>query len=321
MGLKFFPVSNQSPFVTGMRIRVVVGGNTKTTRFVEGRVGSITNCNIALLVDRISGTGTMLNARFAVAGEIGAQGPAGAAGITGATGPSGAQGIQGPQGIQGIPGTNGFNGAQEVKLSKIHDALKLAVGGSVYFPWAFSDKRPLRTTQGYLVKMPASVVALLTGLTVAQKPPAKGKSRKCTKGTGGRQQDPAVRKAIERHAMDWALEYFKKEGYEVDDVGSTESYDIYALNDADEELHIEVKGSSSSSIAVELTDGEVNHWSDEYERVLVVVDEISWTKTANVIETSGGRQRVWRHWELEPTDSSLIPIRYRYFVPDGGENF
>jgi len=111
MGLKFFPVSNQSPFVTGMRIRVVVGGNTKTTRFVEGRVGSITNCNIALLVDRISGTGTMLNARFAVAGEIGAQGPAGAAGITGATGPSGAQGIQGPQGIQGIPGTNGFNGA------------------------------------------------------------------------------------------------------------------------------------------------------------------------------------------------------------------
>jgi hypothetical protein len=84
----------------------------------------------------------MLNARFAVAGEIGAQGPAGAAGITGATGPSGAQGIQGPQGIQGIPGTNGFNGAQEVKLSKIHDALKLAVGGSVYFPWAFSDKRP-----------------------------------------------------------------------------------------------------------------------------------------------------------------------------------
>jgi hypothetical protein len=111
MGLKFFRVSNQSPFVTGMRIRVVVGGNTKTTRFVEGRVGSITNCNIALLVDRISGTGTMLNARFAVAGEIGAQGPAGAAGITGATGPSGAQGIQGPQGIQGIPGTNGFNGA------------------------------------------------------------------------------------------------------------------------------------------------------------------------------------------------------------------
>lgn len=210
---------------------------------------------------------------------------------------------------------------QEAKLRRIHDALKLAVGGAIYFPWAFSDKRPLRTTQGYLVKMPASVVASLTGLAVAQKPPAKKSPRKGTKGTGGRQLDPAVRKAIERHAMDWALEYFKNKGYEVDDVGSTESYDIYALNEAGEELHIEVKGSSSSSIAVELTDGEVNHWSDEYERVLVVVDEISWTKTANVIETSGGRQRVWRDWEIEPTDSSLIPIRYRYFVPDGGTNF
>jgi hypothetical protein len=65
-----------------------------------------------------------------------------------------------------------------------------------------------------------------------------------------------------------------------------------------------VKGSSSSSIAVELTDGEVNHWSDEYERVLVVVDEISWTKTANVIETSGGRQRVWRRELLVVYDTS-----------------
>ena len=210
---------------------------------------------------------------------------------------------------------------QETKLRKIHDALKLSVGGAVYFPWAFSDKRPLRTTQGYLVKMPASVVDLVTGLAVAQKPPANKKSRKGTKGSGGRQQDPAVSKAIERHAMEWALEHFRKTGYEVDDVGSTESYDIYALNDADEELHIEVKGSSSSSVAVELTDGEVNHWSDEYERVLVVVDEISWTKDADGIKTTGGRSRVWRDWELEPTDSSLIPIRYRYFVPDGGDIF
>ena len=210
---------------------------------------------------------------------------------------------------------------KEHALKQIHDELKLAIGGSIYFPWAFSDLRPLRTTQGYLVKMPASVVALLTGLAVATKPPAKKKFRKGTKGTVGRQQDPAVRKAIERHAMDWALKYFKNEGYEVEDVGNTESYDIYALKDSDKELHIEVKGSSSSSVAVELTDGEVNHWSDEYERVLVVVDEISWTKNADGIKTSRGRPRVWRDWAIEPTESSLIPIRYRYFVPDGGESF
>ena len=211
--------------------------------------------------------------------------------------------------------------AQELALRAIHNDLKSAVVGPLYFPWALSELRPIRTTQGYLVKMPSSVVALFTGLASAQKPPVQKRARKGTKGSGGRQQDPAVRRAIERHAVDWTLHYFESEGYEVDDVGNTESYDVYALNDVGDELHIEVKGSSSSSIAVELTDGEVNHWSEEYERVLVVVDEISWTKSSEGINTAGGRPRVWRNWELETTDSSLIPIRFRYFVPDGGASF
>ena len=104
VGLKYFPVNNQSPFVTGMRIRVVIGGTVQGTKYVEGRVGRISNCNIALLVDRLSGSGTLVNARFTVAGEIGAQGP------TGLTGPIGPAGPQGIQGVQGVPGTNGLNG-------------------------------------------------------------------------------------------------------------------------------------------------------------------------------------------------------------------
>jgi len=106
-GLKYFPVSNQSPFVTGMRIRAVVGRTFKTTKYVEGRVGSISNCNVALFVDRVFGSGTLVNARFVTAGEIGAQGSVGNTGATGAIGPAGPQGIQG---VQGVPGTNGFNG-------------------------------------------------------------------------------------------------------------------------------------------------------------------------------------------------------------------
>jgi hypothetical protein len=41
----------------------------------------------------------------------------------------------------------------------LHD-LSEAHRGSLYFPFAFSDKRPIRTAQGYLVKFPA--VLLLT---------------------------------------------------------------------------------------------------------------------------------------------------------------
>ena len=107
LGLKYFPVDNQSPFVTGMRVRAVIGSTLQTTKYVEGRIGSISNCNIAIQVDRLSGTGTLLSAKFITAGEIGATGGTGPSGSTGAVGPTGPQGIQG---VQGEPGTNGFNG-------------------------------------------------------------------------------------------------------------------------------------------------------------------------------------------------------------------
>ena len=113
LGLKYFPVDNQSPFVTGMRLRAVTGGTLATTKYVEGRIGSISNCNIAISIDRVSGNGSILNAKFIIAGLVGAQGPAGA---TGSTGPAGAPGLAGTPGapgtpgIQGVPGTNGFNG-------------------------------------------------------------------------------------------------------------------------------------------------------------------------------------------------------------------
>lgn len=107
LGLKYFPVDNQTPFATGMRIRAVTGTTLQATKFVEGRVGSISNCYVALQVDRIFGTGTLVNARLVTAGEIGAIGPQGPTGNTGATGPTGSTGAQG---IQGVPGTNGLNG-------------------------------------------------------------------------------------------------------------------------------------------------------------------------------------------------------------------
>jgi hypothetical protein len=116
LGLKYFPVDNQSPFVTGMRLRAVTGDTLATTKYVEGRIGSISNCNIAISIDRVSGNGSILNAKFVIAGLIGAQGPTGA---TGSTGPAGAPGLAGTPGApgapgtpgtQGVPGTNGFNG-------------------------------------------------------------------------------------------------------------------------------------------------------------------------------------------------------------------
>lgn len=132
------------------------------------------------------------------------------------------------------------------------------------------------------------------------------------RGIGSRQQDPEVRKAVERHAVDWTLTHLQGLGYDVLDVGELGPFDVLAIRDVDE-LHVEVKGSSTDAVAVELTDGEVKHSEEGCVRVLVVVDGISWSRSNGKVRTSGGTPRIW--WEWEADDDALVPTRYRYTLP------
>jgi hypothetical protein len=45
----------------------------------------------------------------------------------------------------------------EPKLRAIRDELEQLHLGALYFPFAFSDKRPVRAAQGYLVKFPSEI--------------------------------------------------------------------------------------------------------------------------------------------------------------------
>lgn len=206
----------------------------------------------------------------------------------------------------------------ESELRALRDQLVASTSGATYFPYAFSDKRPMRTSQGYLLKFPATIIDLVPALAEARTSVARPKpgDRSPRRGTGGqrRQPDPQVRRAIEQHAVKWAMAHFTAHGYEVDDVGSTESFDVFAFGTGMDELHIEVKGSAVEAMTIELTDGEVKHWGEDYERVLVVVDQIAWSRAPNGdVQTSGGRGRVWRTWQLD--DVALVPTRYRYPLP------
>jgi len=123
-GAQIIQLTNTTPLVTGMRVRIVTGSSTFTVKYIEGQVGVITGCLVALDVDHTHGTGTMRTGRLVVAGEPGengapgapgAAGSAGAAGSTGATGaqgPTGAQGATGPQGPTGATGPQGATGSQ-----------------------------------------------------------------------------------------------------------------------------------------------------------------------------------------------------------------
>jgi hypothetical protein len=128
-------------------------------------------------------------------------------------------------------------------------------------------------------------------------------------------QDPVVRKAVERHAVDWTLAHFRALGYDVEDVGDFLSYDVRATG-LDIELHIEVKGSTTECVAVELTSGEVDHAEAHADTVLVVVDQIAVDASESGPQsTSGGRKRIWHNWT--PEDDHLSATRFRYTLPIG----
>lgn len=138
--------------------------------------------------------------------------------------------------------------------------------------------------------------------------PSSPQSRK----HAGRLDDAILRAAIEKHAVDRAMAHYRKQGYDVTDVGSIESYDICAITGIDE-LHVEVKGSTGRADVVELTTNEVSH-ARRLTTDLVVVDEIRWERLPDgTIRTSGGRFRHWASWQ--PADADMKPTRHQYRLP------
>ena len=208
----------------------------------------------------------------------------------------------------------------ETRLRQIRDDLQADVDGPIYFPWAFSDKRPMRTTQGYLVKLPSVVVRELglveDKISQRRRNGRKPSARSRSKGTGGRQQNQDLKRATEQYAVRLATSHFEELGYEVHDVGATRSYDLHAVDSEGNEVHVEVKGSTTHAVAIELTEGEVQHWDDSYERALFVVDEIEYSGIGPHYEMSGGRSRIWRDWHIDHSDGRLMPTRYRYTLID-----
>lgn len=209
----------------------------------------------------------------------------------------------------------------EAVVRRVRDKLAADYDSPLYFPFAISDRRPLRAAQGYLVKFPRDLLAAIPELqpllALAEAPTNSslaGKEIRPTSNRGvGRLADAAVREAIERHAVDTVMTEFIRRGYSVTDVGSIRSWDVEARR-GDERVHIEVKGSATRREAIELTDNEVRHAEDYPNSALVVVDDISWSRTEDgCIVASGGTWREWSPWT--PSRSDLLATRYRYVLP------
>lgn len=127
----------------------------------------------------------------------------------------------------------------------------------------------------------------------------RGRRAKYQRGQGYA-SDPAVRRAVELHAMRLATEHFVSEGWEVEDTSADRPYDLRCTRN-DEELRVEVKGTTGLGQQIHLTAGEVEHARAHPDRVaLFVVAGVAVTgHMTGEIVTFGGTPRLISPWDID----------------------
>lgn len=129
-----------------------------------------------------------------------------------------------------------------------------------------------------------------------------------------REHDEKRNKAVELRAMEVAARCYREQGWRVEDVSATESYDLRCTRDNDE-LHVEVKGTTGAGAVVTLTPNEVEH-ARERRTALFVLSHIEVSYTDDGEPTaSGGRECVLDPWDIDG-EGELRPSEYRYRLPD-----
>lgn len=129
----------------------------------------------------------------------------------------------------------------------------------------------------------------------------------------GRVIDPIVRKAIELRAVYIAKHYYSMAGFQVEDTGDFESFDLRCMKDGNE-VRVEVKGTTGQGKSIQLTTNEVKHAQSRLTRVdLFIVSSIEVIGSPAGPQALGGIARRIEAWI--PADEHLQPATYTYMVP------
>jgi hypothetical protein len=128
----------------------------------------------------------------------------------------------------------------------------------------------------------------------------------------GFQSSTELRLAVEAYAMQKAIDRYSSEGWRVEDVSATRSYDLHCTRTDHDELRVEVKGTTGDGSSVLLTPNEVEHARLHYPNIaLFIVAGVqisSGEKRAPL--PHGGDVRVIQPWSIE--DDQLAPVGYVY---------
>jgi hypothetical protein len=137
----------------------------------------------------------------------------------------------------------------------------------------------------------------------------------------GREDNPLIRIAVERYAVDRAKEWLESQGWVCEPIGKP--FDLRCTK-GNQELHAEVKGTQLKGKVVELTKNEVIHnqqpctWDTACnEQALFVVSGINLTGQ----KPEGGKMGYAWPWKitskvLYDDGGDLIPDTYKYIVPE-----
>lgn len=213
------------------------------------------------------------------------------------------------------PVTRSALNARRADVLDVIEEVARTYGKPIYAPFQNYGGRELRAQQSYLTKFPAALVSLLFDRpATAETDAPAARKRTARAGHGqGYLADAEKRTALERHAVQIAVEHYRAAGAtSIEELGKP--YDLRVIIDGTER-HVEVKGSVGEDLeSVQLTQGEVDHARTYQPTDLFVVDGISAALGDDgKVTTTGGVVRTWSNWT--PNDKALRPTHLRYTLP------
>ena len=130
----------------------------------------------------------------------------------------------------------------------------------------------------------------------------------------GWESDSEIRKAIEAHAMQAAIEHYSALLYKVEDTSANRPYDLVCTKNGQRERRVEVKGTRGQPNNVFVTIGEVKAVrNDGVSTDLFILYGILSERTVKGISAHGGQVHLLEDWS--PNDADLEPTQFRYSVP------
>jgi hypothetical protein len=119
----------------------------------------------------------------------------------------------------------------------------------------------------------------------------------------------AERQAVERHSMALAKSHLQALGWHVRDMSATHSYD-YECTQGEQEIIVEVKGTTSTGDEIVLTNNEVEVQQKRHpNNALILVHSIDLVRSSEPPRASGGALLMFSPWKIE--EDQLRPIAFR----------